>query len=322
MRNNPDTHTVAVIVTPHAPLFELAVPCEVFGIDRSDLVDPWYRFRICTLDGPVTTAHGFITPDASGIEDFAAADTLIVPACADHNAPTPEPLIEALQRAHARGARIASICAGAFALADAGLLIGKRATTHWMYADDFRRRFPTTELRIDKLCSSEGRIHTSAGTAAGLDLCLELVRQDHGTAVASALARRIVTPPHRDGGQSQYIATPIPEPDGPPMSSLLEWASEHLDDSMLVTTLARRMHLSERQFRRKFFETVGTTPGEWLSRERTRRAQQLLETTDLTIDQVAASAGYNTTAGLRAAFRRRLNTTPSDYRRLWTSQSS
>ncbi|GLY64872.1 AraC family transcriptional regulator [Amycolatopsis taiwanensis] len=317
MRKKSDTHRVAVAVLPGAPIFELAVPCEVFGIPRPELADPWYEFQLCATEAGATIAGGFTATTPFGLDDLAAADTVIVPACRNVHERQPADLVAAVTEAHARGARIAAICSGAFVLAQAGLLDGRRATTHWMHADELRRRFPRVDVDELVIFAQDGRIHTSAGTAAGIDLCLELVRQDHGTTVANALARRMVTPPHRGADQAQYILTPLPSANTSPLSEVTAWAIAHLDQSIRLRDLAARAHLSERQLTRRFLETYGRTPGDWLIRERLRRAQELLEQTDLTIDAVAGRSGFGTAAGLRAAFAKHLHTAPSDYRNTW-----
>lgn len=312
-------HRVAVAVMPGAPIFELAVPCEVFGIPRPDLADPWYEFQLCATEPGAVIAGGFVSTTAFGLDDLASADTVIVPACANVHAEQPEGLVAAIAEAYARGARVASICSGAFVLARSGLLDGRRVTTHWMHADELRRQFP--QVRVDEtvIFTRDHRLYTSAGTAAGIDLCIELVRQDHGTAVANALARRMVTPPHRDADQAQYIAAPLAADQSAPLGEVAEWAVAHLDQPIRLRDLAARAHLSERQLIRRFLSAYGRTPGDWLARERLRYAQELLERTDLTIDVIAGRSGFGSAAGLRAAFAKHVHTTPSDYRRTWSA---
>lgn len=319
MRNKTDTHRVAVAVMPGAPMFELAVPCEVFGIPRPELVDPWYEFQLCTTKPGATIASGFTTTTPFGMRELANADTVIVPACTNIHSQQPEPLVDAIRTAYDRGARIAALCSGAFVLAQAGLLDHRRATTHWMHADELRRRFPTVDLDETVIYAQDGRIHTSAGTAAGIDLCIELVRQDHGTAVANALARRMVTPPHRTADQAQYMLTPFPAPHISSLSDVTSWAIFNLDQPLRIRDLAARAHLSERQLTRRFLETYGRNPGDWVTRERLRRAQELLEGTTLTVEVIAARCGFSTAAGLRAAFTKYLHTSPSSYRATWAA---
>ncbi|WP_037361782.1 GlxA family transcriptional regulator [Amycolatopsis orientalis] len=319
MRKKTDAHRVALAVLPGAPIFELAVPCEVFGIPRPELVDPWYEFRLCATEPGAVIAGGFAATTPHGLDELVAADTVVVPACANVHARQPGDLVEAVREARRRGARLAAICSGAFVLAQAGLLDGRHATTHWMHAEELRRRYPKVDLDATVIYAEDDRIHTSAGTAAGIDLCLELVRQDHGTAIANALARRMVTPPHRAADQAQYMLAPVQPPTSSPLSDVAEWAVRHLAEPIRLRDLAARAHLSERQLTRRFLDAFGRTPGDWLTRERIRRAQELLETTELTIDTVASESGFGTAAGLRAAFAKHLHTSPSDYRAAWAA---
>jgi AraC family transcriptional activator FtrA len=315
-------HVVAVAVMPGAPIFELAVPCEVFGIDRPDLADPWYQLRLCAVEpGRTAVGGGFSVETEHGLEALAAADTVIVPACTDVQAAPPPALLDALRDAYARGARIAAICSGAFVLAAAGLLAGRRATTHWMHADELSRRHPDVDLDPFVLYAQDGAIFTSAGTAAGLDLCLELVRQDHGSSVANMLARRMVVPPHRGGGQAQFLETPVPEAaDG--LAGLLDWALGRLDQRLTLSDLASAAHLSKRTLARRFEATVGTTPMRWLLAQRIGRAQQLLETTDAPVERVAELAGFGSPANLRQHFSRATGVSPLSYRRTFRHRAT
>jgi AraC family transcriptional activator FtrA len=309
-------HSVAVAVTAGAPIFELAVPCEVFGIPRPELVDPWYELRLCAIDGcDVRVGAGFLLAADYGLDVLERADTVIVPACANiHEAP-PEPLLAALRRAHGRGARIAAICSGAFVLAAAGLLDGRRATTHWMHAAELARRFPHVTVDASVLYIEDGQMFTSAGTAAGLDLCLELVRRDHGTGVANALARRMVIPPHREGGQAQYVEAPVSYAGrADSLSSVLEWARERLDQPLAVADLAEAGHMSTRTLARRFMATVGMSPLQWLVAQRVQRAQELLESTDDSVERIADLTGFGTPANLRKHFARRAGVSPGAYR--------
>lgn len=318
MRKNSDAHRVAVAAMPGAPLFELAVPCEVFGVPRLDLVDPWYELQICATQPGAAVAGGFVPTAGFSLDDLVEAETVIVPACASVHSEQPEDLVEAVRVAHGRGARIVSLCSGAFVLARAGLLDDKRATTHWMHADELRRQFPRVTVDETVLSTSEDRVHTSAGTAAAIDLCVELVRQDHGARVANALARRMVTPPHRQADQAQYVQQPVPNPAiSSAFSSAIDWALAHLHEPIRLRDMAARARLSERQFTRRFAAAHGQTPGAWLTAQRLRHAQELLELTDLTVDIVAEQSGFTTAAGLRAAFSHHLHTAPSEYRRTW-----
>ncbi|MFI6760009.1 helix-turn-helix domain-containing protein [Micromonospora sp. NPDC050417] len=312
-------HVVAVAVTDAIPVFEFAVPCEVFGIDRSDLVDPWYDLRLCAAEpGPLRTTLGMRIDTPYGLDELAEADTVVVAACNRQvQLHPPVPLLDALHHARARGARIVSICSGAYMLAYAGMLDGRRATTHWMNAVDFAHRFPRVRVDPDVLYTDDGDLFTSAGTGAAIDLCLHLVRLDHGTAVANEVARRMVVPPHRDGGQAQY-ARPVTR--GEPHSDLaplLNWAREHLDRPLTVAELARQAHLSPRTFARRFRDTLGTSPLQWLVEQRVRVAQELLETTDEPVERIAREAGFGNPVSLRRHFRRVTSVSPQTYRHVF-----
>jgi transcriptional regulator GlxA family with amidase domain len=316
-------HVVAVAVTDGAATFELAVPCEVFGLDRGDIVDPWYELRLCA-DGPVRTSAGLTLNTPYGFGDLADADTVVVAACPrDVQLDPPSALLEALRTAHARGRRIVSLCSGAYVLAAAGLLDGRRATTHWMNAVDFAHRFPRVTYDPSALYVEDGTVLTSAGTGAVIDLCLHLVRHDHGSAVANEVARRMVVPPHREGGQTQY-AKPLPprarraeEGLGP----VLDWARQRLHLPLTVADLAKEARLGERTFARRFRDTLGTTPLQWMLQERVRLAQELLETTDDPVESVARRTGFGNAANLRRHFGRLTTVSPQTYRHVFRHRS-
>jgi transcriptional regulator GlxA family with amidase domain len=315
-------HLVAVAVTDRAPIFELAIPCEVFGVERTDLADPWYDFRLCA-SATVATAAGLILAPAYDMSVVAdEADTVIVTAMErPFQLDPPGDLVEALRAAYARGARIAGICSGAYAMAAAGLLDDRPATTHWMYADDFAARFPAVKLDPDVLYIDDGRILTSAGTGAGIDLCLHLIALDHGAAVANMVARRMVVPPHRLGGQAQYVVSPSSGPiPAPTINAVLDWARSHLDLPLTVADLAQQAVLSPRTFARRFAEATGTSPLQWLKTERVRLAQQLLETTDEPVERIAQRTGFGTAANLRQHFGRATSVSPQAYRRVFRSR--
>jgi transcriptional regulator GlxA family with amidase domain len=317
-------HRVAIPITDRMPMFELAVPCEVFGRERENLPVPsWYELRLCAgQEGPVRTAEGLRLETEYGLDDVVRADTVIVPACADVQDDAPEPLLEALRAAHARGARIASICTGAFTLAAAGLLDHRRATTHWMHADEFARRWPQVELDRDVLYTDDGDIFTSAGTTAALDLCLHLVRLDHGTRIANNLARRMVMAPHRDGGQAQYVERAVPEVSAAGLAPTLDWARTRLHRPLTVDELATRARMSPRTFARQFRSSAGTTPLQWLLGERVRLAEELLENTDDTLERIAGRCGFGSAQQLRTHFARAHRVTPHEYRRVFRSGES
>jgi transcriptional regulator GlxA family with amidase domain len=310
-------YTVALVIFDQVPLFEMAVPCEVFGVDRSEMGVPNYRFLICSAEpGPLRTKAGFSIEVPHKISDLCEADTVVIPAWRDVDEAPPEHLLEALRRAYYRGSRIVSLCSGAFVLAAAGLLDGRRATTHWMFADKLADRFPAIDVDPDVLYVHEGRILTSAGTAAGIDLCLHLVSIDYGAEVANVFARRMVVPPHREGGQAQYIQMPVAENshEGLLMETL-RWALDNLDEPLTVADMARHARMSSRTFARRFPEVVGTTPLRWLLGQRILAAQRRLETSEESVERIAQDCGFGTGATLRMHFRRAVGVSPTDYRK-------
>lgn len=311
-------HVVAVAMTAALPVFELAVACEVFGLDRSDIVDPWYELRLCAAEpGPLRTGGGLAVETPYGLDDLAAADTVVVSGVhRDTQLDPPEPLLDALRRAHRRGARILSFCGGAYVLAAAGLLDGRRATVHWMNALDFAHRYPRVLLDPTVLYVDEGQILTSAGTAAAIDLCLHVVRGDHGSAVAAEVARRMVVPPLRQGSQAQH-PTPIATREPDDLAAVLAWAQERLDQPLAVADLARQANLSPTTFARRFRTTLGATPLQWLVEQRVRRAQELLEATDEPVERIARLAGFGTPANLRHHFQRLVEVSPQAYRHVF-----
>ena len=306
--------TVAAVIDQGALTFDFAIPCEIFGLDRSDIVDPWYEFLVVAAgDRRVRTQTGFIMEAPYALDELDRADTIVVPGWADPEMEPSDALKEALVLAYDRGARLVSVCTGAFVLAAAGLLEGRRATTHWMYAERLARRYPRVELDPAVLYLADERVYTSAGTAAGIDLCLHLVAIDHGVEVAATVARRLVMPLYRLGGQAQYVDTPIaPDPGG--LAALLDWGQANLDAGITVDDLVRRAAMSPRTLTRRFRAAVGMPPGEWLYRERLRLAQRLLERTDDPIEVVARRAGYDAAVTMRAQFAARLQTSPRAYR--------
>ncbi len=310
-------HVVALSLTDDIPVFELAVPCEVFGIDRSDLADPWYELRLCAAEpGPLSVRSGLTVQPPYGLEGLADADTVLVPACnRTVQCGPPSPLVDAVRAAHARGARIASICSGAYVLAAAGLLDGRRATTHWMNMVDFAHRYPEVKVDREVLYVDEGDVLTSAGTGSAIDLCLHLVRCDFGAAVANEVARRMVVPPHREGGQSQF-AHPLARGDhrADDITPVLEWARERLGQPLTGAQLAAQAHLSPRTFARRFRDGLGVSPLQWILEQRIRLAQELLETTDEPIERIAWRTGFGTAVNMRQHFRRFTSISPHTYR--------
>jgi AraC family transcriptional activator FtrA len=328
-----DEPSVAVLFLPHMNPFEFAIACEVFGIRRGEVLaamaEPrWYDFRVCAAEpGALLPTHfGFSLAIERGLDDLVTADTVIVPmglktldaeqmACGWRMPGLPEDeVLDALRQAADNGARMVSFCSGAFVLAEAGLLDGRRATTHWMYLDAFRTRYPRVEVVPDVLWVDEGDVLTSAGSASGLDLSLHIVRKDYGADAADLVARRTVVPPHRDGGQAQYTTVPPVPTGGTGFAELLDWIVEHLHEPLEIADLARRAAMSERTFARRFVDATGITPHQWLTSQRVARARKLLETTDLTIDGVASRSGLGTAANLRTRLRESVGVSPSAYR--------
>ncbi|WBB46870.1 helix-turn-helix domain-containing protein [Verrucosispora sp. WMMA2044] len=305
--------SVAIAATDGMLHFELALAYEVFGAAPDAVPVPWYDVRVCGTH-PVRVGRFRLEPD-HGLDRLAAADTVIVPALADVAEEPPAVLVEAVRTAYESGARVVSLCTGVFVLAAAGLLDGRRATTHWAHTRDLAARYPRVTVDPDVLYVDNGRVLTSAGKAAAMDLCLHLVRRDHGPAIANVVARRLVVPPHRAGGQAQFVSTPVPARDGHPLTELLPWVMHRLDQPLTVEDLARRANLSSRQLTRQFRSVTGTTPLQWLLTQRIRRAQELLESTDDSIDTIASAAGMGTATTLRRHFHRTIGVPPDTYRR-------
>jgi transcriptional regulator GlxA family with amidase domain len=306
---------VAVIVSDGVAAFELGVLCEVFGTDRTQDGFPAYRFDVCSADGkPVSTRSGFEITPAADLTPLETADLVAVPAHTDGALISPD-VLSALRRAGERGAYVMSVCSGAFVLGEAGLLDGRNCTTHWRYVDELQEQFPEAKVHCDSLYVQDGNVLTSAGTAAGIDAALHLVRQEHGSAVATKLARRMVVPPHRDGGQRQYIEAPMPKtPEAPTLEPVLAWLMTHLHQSVTVDELAARAHMAPRTFARRFRAETGTTPHDWLTNQRVLLARRLLEDTDLGVEAIASRAGFGDTATMRHHFTRRVGATPQAYR--------
>lgn len=306
-----------LVASPGVPLFEFAIPTEVFGTDRSDLTPDWYQFAVAGVDEPVTSlAHGLSVPAGQGLGALTQADTVIVPACVEVHQHAPDNLLSALRAAHQRGARIASICSGAFVLAEAGLLDQRRATTHWMHAGELARRYPTIDVDPTVLYVHD-ELWTSAGSAAGLDMCLELVRQDHGAAIANEVARRVVTPPHRTGGQAQYIR-PVTNGPATPRPDVQDWARRTLP-SVTVAAMARYCQVSQRTLNRNFRTQTGMPPQQWLQHARLEAAAELLEATRLTTEAIARRVGLGSASNLRAHFNSTYGVSPAHYRQTFNT---
>jgi transcriptional regulator GlxA family with amidase domain len=309
---------VATVLLDGVHPFELGVVCEVFGLDRSDEGLPVYDFAVVSAEGPALGTHvpGLTVSTPYGLDRLEEADLIAVPA-SDANIARdyPPELLDALRRAVDRGARVLSVCSGVFVLGAAGLLDGRRCAAHWRHAQLLARRFPRTRVEPDVLYVDEDPVITSAGTAAGIDACLHIVRKAQGPEVARKIARRMVVPPHRDGGQAQYIERPLPAGPCDTVGEVLAWMTEHLDEEITVEQLAARALMSPRTFARRFQQETGTTPYRWILRQRVLLAQELLEGTDETMDAIADRTGFGTAAALRHQFVKTLGTTPNAYRR-------
>jgi transcriptional regulator GlxA family with amidase domain len=307
-------HRVVAVALHGVRALDLAAPAHFFG----HLGAPRYRFALAAAErGRVRTSSGFDVVVDGGVRTIGRADTVVVPGYAPTDPPPPEPVLRALRSAARRGARVMSICTGAFALAHAGLLDDRRATTHWRSAEALAARFPAIDVDPDVLFVDEGDILTSAGVAAGIDLCLHVVRRDHGAAVAAALARQTVVAPHRDGGQAQFVDLPLPPPveRTTDLAGTRAWALERLGEPLDVPTLAAHALVSPRTFARRFRAETGTTPHRWLLSQRILEARRALESTDASIEHVASSAGFGSAASLRAHFKRETGVSPTAYRR-------
>lgn len=308
------TNVAALVYDGVAP-FELGVLCEAFGIDRRDEGVPLIDFSVCgPVVGQVPTSVGFSINVERGLERLEEADLIGIPAM-PRGGVVPDEVIEALRAAYARGTRLLSVCSGAFTLGEAGLLDGIDCTTHWRYTQELAGRYPAACVVPEVLYVDAGQIVTSAGTAAGLDACLHVWRQEYGAAVASTVARRMVVPPQRDGGQAQFIARAVPDCDADTLGPLLGWIVEHLDEDLSVETLARRSHMSARTFARRFREETGTTPHSWVTTQRVRAAEELLERSDQSVDWIAGQVGFGNAATLRHHFSRARGLSPQQYRR-------
>jgi transcriptional regulator GlxA family with amidase domain len=313
---------VAVMVWDGAAPFELGVLCEAFGLDRSQHGVPLLDFAVCSPDGaPIRMPMGLTMQPEHDLGRVAEADLVAVSATPTL-AGTPEPVLEQLHAAHARGARILSVCSGAFSLGEAGLLDGRECTTHWMYTEKLQQQFPTARVVPEVLYVDSGQIVTSAGSAAGLDAALHIWRQEYGANVASMIARRAVVPPHRDGGQAQFIARAVPDCAAETLGPLLTWVVENLGEDHSVETLARRALMSPRTFARRFRDETGTTPHSWVARQRIAAAEELLETTEQPVEWIAAQVGFGNAATLRHHFTRARGVSPQQYRRTFCPASA
>lgn len=309
---------VAAVVCDGVAPFELGVLCEAWGVDRTDTGGPAFEFAVCTeRPGRVPTTMGFMLDVPTGLEWAAEADLVTVPAL-PRDKPAPGAVVEAVRAAYERGARVLSVCTGAFLLGQAGLLDGRECTTHWMHVDELEQRFPRARVNCGVLYVDEDPVITSAGSAAGLDACLHLIRKEYGAKMANNVARRMVVPPHREGGQAQFVETPVSAPSAATLGPILTWMQEHLDEEMSVASLAQRAAMSPRTFARRFRAETGTTSHQWVTTQRLLLAEQLLEESDAPIDVVACRSGFGNAATLRHHFAAVRGTTPLAYRRTFS----
>lgn len=314
---------VVAILATEIHTFELAVVCEVFGLDRTDDGVPSFDFAVCAANPqPRHSPGGLVVQASHGLERTLTADLIAVPGWHPDREPVDREVVEALRAAVDRGATVLSVCSGVFLLAAAGLLDGRRATCHWVHARKLQERYPNIAVDSHRLYVEDGSIITSAGTAAGIDACLHLVRRELGADVANGIARRMVVPPHRDGGQAQYVTTPVPQRggDADDFAMLLEWLQGHLHQTHTVASLAARMHTSARTFARRFTAATGTTPHQWINHQRVLLAQRLLEQDLLDVETIARRCGFSTAEALRHNFTRHVGTTPTAYRRAFSHQ--
>jgi len=307
--------SVAVVLQDPVALFEFGVLSEVFGMDRTDDGVPPFDFRVCAEDptAPLSTDAGVFVTATHGLEATADVDLVAIPASPTAYTPS-EAVKQVVRDAVDRGAHVLSVCSGAFTLAAAGVLDGRECTTHWMHTDRLAADYPLARVNPDVLYAHDGSVITSAGTAAGIDACLHLVRSEHGGAVANRIARRMVVSPHRDGGQRQFIDRPVPVTEADSLGPVLQWMLEHLDEAHTVSALARRASMSSRTFSRRFVAETGTTPHQWITDQRVLRARELLEETDLSIEQIAGDVGFGSAALLRHHFSQCTGLTPTVFR--------
>lgn len=307
--------TVAILAYDGLCTFEFGIAVEIFGLPRPEFGVDWYRHHVVGLErGPLRAMGGLTVQADIGLEGLADAQTIIIPGWRDRREAPPDILLEALRAAHRRGARLLSICSGVFVLAATGLLDGRRATTHWRYADELAARFPAIEVLPDVLYVDEGQLITSAGSAAGIDACLHLVSRDFGTDITNQVARRLVITPQRAGGQAQFIPAPVAESPRQDFSELMAWARQQLAAPLSVSQLAARVAMSERTFLRHFIDATGVRPKRWLQHERINRARELLETSDVSLPRIAEQCGFQTPEAFRIAFRQQTGLAPSAYR--------
>lgn len=311
----PSRHLVAAVAYDRLCTFEFGCVVELFALPRPELSVPWYEFAVCAAErGPIRATGGIAMQVPHSLRLLERADTIVIPGWRDANEPPPAELLRRLREAYARGARLCSICSGVFVLAAAGLLAGKRATTHWKYVESLASRYPDIRVEANALYVDEGRILTSAGSAAGLDMLVHLVRRDFGPKVANQVAQRLVIPPHREGGQAQFVPRPVAADERGRLAKLVDWIRLHLSEEHTVESLAERASMSSRTLQREFKATTGLAPYTWIVRERVELAKELLETGRLPVQKIAERVGMGSAESLRHHFRMCVGTTPMQYR--------
>ena len=321
---NMTPHSVVALVYDGLCTFEFGIVAEVFGLARPEVGPDWYTFKSVALEsGPLTAAGGLTFTPTGTLQDLQSAETIIIPGWRGKDAPVPESIIKALKDAHARGARLVTICSGVYVLAAAGLLTSTKVTTHWRYVEDFKQKFPDIQIEPDNLYVEDGTILTSAGSSAGIDLCLHIVRQDFGAKIANSVARRLVMHAHRQGGQTQYIEQPLPRHhEADRLSHTVEYVQTHISKPHSVNTLAKQAGMSTRTFQRRFCALTGLPIAQWITQERLTKACDLLETTHATLDDISETVGFKTAETLRYHFRKRFNISPGQYRARFQTLSS
>ncbi|CAG4921962.1 transcriptional regulator FtrA [Paraburkholderia saeva] len=317
-----EDHLVVALVYDRLCTFEFGCVTELFALDRPELDVAWYRFAVCAGEsGPIRAAGGITVAAPYSLRMLERADTIVIPGWRDADEIPPEPLLKKIRAAYRRGARLCSICSGVFVLAAAGVLDGKTVTTHWRYAERLQRRYPQLRVKPDALYVDEGQIVTSAGSAAGLDMLLHLVRQDHGGAIANRVAQRLVVPPHREGGQAQFVPRPMPQDDGGRLAKLMDWVRANPAQPHTLASLAGHAAMSTRTLQRQFRDATGMAPWAWLVRERVAIARDLLEQhAHLPVARVAELAGFGSEESMRRHFRRIALTSPVAYRRKFSGE--
>lgn len=311
-----ENHLVVALAYDRLCTFEFGCVTELFALERPELGVDWYRFAVCASEpGPLRAAGGITVVAPYALRRLDRADTIVVPGWRDPDEAPPEALLKKIRQAYQRGARLCSICSGVFVLAAAGVLDGKTVTTHWRYAEKLQQRYPRVRVEPDALYVDEGQIITSAGSAAGLDMLLHLVRRDYGGAVANRVAQRLVVAPHREGGQAQFVPRPMPPDDSGRLARLMDWMRQHAALPHTLHALAERAAMSPRTLQRQFHEATGMAPYEWLVRERVAAAREMLEAqTPLPIGRIAELAGFGSEESMRRHFRRIVLTSPAAYR--------